>query len=261
MIHHNTIKRAAANSVLLKELTGDDYLAHWPERNIRIHRDDPKRALDDMLAIKNTMAEYRGVKIIQDENGTFSLMKGKKAISEGEDVRAVIADGLEQLFGEGDEEEASEGEDEAFEADVEDEPEEGSIVKSKYRQEYKARGTPTNCNDWLAQQYSKFAMSLKPAATREIKNQKTGKTRTVKVPAREAGDAKKHYAIAKANGVTKTWPGLNPGQECMNSRNMVRAVAVKTGMLHIPGTLTPTGKPIKLKADGDWLEEKRSKGK
>lgn len=252
-IHHATLKKAQVNGILLQEKGADKYLAHWPERNVRVTMADPKEALASMLAIKAATIEH-GVKIIQDENGTFSLFKGKKAIAEGEDVHEVIAEGLEELFGDEDSAEAEERE--VDEEEIEDE-EPGSIVKPKYREEYKARGTPTHCNDWLAQEYTRFATSEKPAGTREVRNQKTGKVRTVKVKAKLSGDVAKHYAIARANGVDKTWPSLNPGQQCMNSRNMVRAVVIKEGVLHIPGMLTPTGKPLALTPDRDWLEEKR----
>lgn len=283
-IHHNTIKRAAANGVTVQEKGMDKFMALWPEANVRITvKGDPKAAVDGIIAIKATMREYQGLKVVQDDNGTYSVLWNDKPIAEGENLREVLSEAVD-IYGadetpakgrkrvsngrstkdvdqepdedEDDEEGQEEAEEEA-EEDTDEQP--GSIVKEKYRAEYAARGNPDNCGDWFALTVEGFVQSMTEPTTKTITG-KNGKPKTVKVKSHLTGDVSKHYALARANGVTKTWGHLSNGQQCMNARNMIRAIVHKNGELAVPASLTDGNGPMTIKADADWLEARKAKG-
>ena len=126
------------------------------------------------------------------------------------DVEAVWAAFAEEYADEiNDAAEADEGEDERS----------GSIVRRKYRDEYKVRGDETRCCDMIC--------SIIDPITR-VQNDK-GKM---------VADLDSTRILAQANGIEKSWPHLNNGQQAMNWRNMIRNKVRKSGELILPAELT-----------------------
>lgn len=127
----------------------------------------------------------------------------------------------------------------------EDEEEVGSIVPPRYKNEYKARGDETRCNDWLCEM-------IDPWVTIPV----MGKQGVYK--SRKRTDLEALRVLCRANGITKDWPLLNNGQRAMNMRNMLRSVVVERGTVIIPAQLS--GDITREKpADPDWLAMKRQK--
>jgi hypothetical protein len=259
-IHHATQKKAEINGIILKQITPNRVEAQWPERNVRIGQEDAKDALQDMIRIRTAMKSYPELQVKQDDDGTYvvTLRGKKKPVYSDKDVQEAIGTMLDEINDtdvevkevKGDE---PEGEEEDAESEEIDEDEaRGSIVKAKYRDEYKARGNPNHCSDWLALTLAEFVTIEVPGVERTVTG-KDGETRTVKGRPRKTGSVEKTYAVAKANGVDKTWGHLSNGQQCMNARNMLRAKVIDTGELRIPARLTPDRKPLVIVADAAWL--------
>jgi hypothetical protein len=171
---------------------------------------------------------------------------------ESEDLDEAIAEALDaeqellvQRTAENEDPEADAEEGERNE-DLDDEDgdtsEAKSIVPAKYRVEYKARGDATRCSDWFCEAVDPYVTSMAPS--------KSGKGK-----AKRISDVEATYKLAAANGVTKRWSHLNPGQQCMNARNMTRAKVVEAGILQLPASLA--GEDRTLEADPAWLASKR----
>ena len=162
----------------------------------------------------------------------FTVTLADGATYEDTDIHAAIAEALEHAqaeMPEAVEEEAAE--DEAEEAKVGK-----TIVPVRYRHEYKARGDARGCGDWLM---------LK---MRELLNAGSKKA-PVNLPLT--------YELARANGVTKEWPGLNPGQQRMNAGNGIRRAVRKAGHLVVPASMSATKEELKLDAM-DWVREQEA---
>ena len=143
------------------------------------------------------------------------------------DLEQSIADALAHMQEEHPEETA-EADDEA-----ETQAEGGkTIVPKRYRDEYKARGNARHNSDW-------FALTMASYCNAE------GKKAAVLL--------ERVYAIALANGVDKTWPTLNNGQQRMNAGNAIRRKVLTNGFLTIPALVTGT-EELKLEAS-DWVKE------
>jgi hypothetical protein len=140
---------------------------------------------------------------------------------EGEDLEQILADAVDAAG----EFLASQGE-EADLDDDSDEPVVRTIVPHKYRNEYKARGDARSCGDWLA------------LTMRDLLN-----AGSKKAPV----DLAKTYALAEANGCTKRWEHLNPGQQRMNAGNAIRRQVKAVGYLVVPASMSATGQDEQLK--------------
>lgn len=242
-IHHATLKKAASQGLTLTENEETNTVtASWDERpEVKATADNAKKALELGVKFRMAVREYPGLSVTQDGE-TFIFVQGENPLAEGEDFDEVFAEALEAYN------QAEAGEDAG---DEEKEPA-GSIVKARYRAEYKARGTITHCGDWVADQFNHYAGTEK-TTTRQIKGKSITSTKHV-------GDVEATYAFAAANGIGKQWRHLNNGQQCMNSRNMVRALVIKTGQLHVPASLNG-GFGLTLEAPAEWLEAERAKRK
>lgn len=243
-IHHTLTKKAATNNVMLED--GDErVVARWNENEaVFAFHTEAKEALALCLRFRGVALEYPGLVIAQepDDQDAFVATLNGQVLAEGDELDDVIAEALEAY--------QDAGAEQADEEPAEDEPKAGSIVRSKYRAEYKARGTPTHCNDWVAQQFNYYA-------SHSVTTERTVKGKKVRVT-KDVADVEAVYAIAAANGVTKQWRNLNPGQQSMNARNMVRAIVVKTGQLVVPASVTNGGGQLTLDADPLWLAAKRA---
>lgn len=150
------------------------------------------------------------------DGGEFAMEPGEMTL---EDTIAAALDYAQTALDEAGVEEAD---DEAEEAPVK------TIVPPKYRREYAARGDARSCGDWLAR------------TMRDLLNGGSKKNPV---------DLEKTYALARANGCDKEWPGLNPGQQRMNAGNAIRRAVKATGFLIVPASVSPTGVEEALRAE------------
>jgi hypothetical protein len=139
---------------------------------------------------------------------------------EGDDLEQLLADAVDAAA----EMLARQGEDEGLDDDSEGEAIK-TIVPHKYRNEYKARGDARSCGDWLA------------LTLRDLLNGGSKKNPV---------DLEKTYALAEANGCTKRWDHLNPGQQRMNAGNAIRRQVKAVGYLVVPAELSSDGTEQKL---------------
>lgn len=238
-IHHAILKKAADKAVEMTE-TEEGVRATWTvQPELFAYGKTAKATLDLALRFRGVAIEYPTLLILQepDDEDAFVATQNGQVLAEGEDLDEVIAEALE-----------------AYEQQPETEDEEpahsGSIVKSRYREEYKARGNAANCGDWLAEQFTYYA---KTRATIEVKLGGKMVKKSKDVPDLEA-----YYAIALANGIEKQWRHLNRGQQAMNVSNMVRANLIKAGKLEIPASLTG-GHHLSLEPPANWNAEREAR--
>ena len=107
-----------------------------------------------------------------------------------------------------------------------------TIVPVKYRDEYKARGDARSNGDWFAHTFRLLCNGS---------NKKSPVNLDLV------------YAIARANGVDKTWPHLNNGQQRMNAGNMVRRVVEASGVLVVPAGIN--GPEEQRMSAAEWVAE------
>lgn len=239
-IHHTLVKKAGTNNVTLSEAEGFT-IARWDE-NVAIfaNHTEPKEALRLCLLFRGAALENPGLVIAQepDDQDAFVATLNGQVLAEGSEWDDFFVEATDAYAEAGDK--PAEGEDD------EDAPA-GSIVKRKYRDEYKARGNPANCGDWLALQFSTYAKDMVKVEV-TIKGKKHMKNK-------EIPNVENYYAIALANGVTKQWRHLNPGQQAMNVSNMVRAILIKDGKLEIPASVNQ-GHALTLEPPDNWNEDR-----
>jgi len=185
-------------------------------------------ALNEHKALISTI-EWDG----EGENFAFIVTTTDEEQHQSADLQEAIAAALDHM-----QEAAPEAVEEAAEADEAEATEEATngktIVPKRYRDEYKARGDARSNGDWFAKTFKQFC---------------NGSSKKAPV------DLGKVYAIARANGVDKEWPGLNNGQQRMNAGNMVRRKVMISGVMVIPAEAN-NGEELKLDG-GEWAAEQR----
>jgi hypothetical protein len=209
-IHHATVKKAEKHGIILSN-EGEQFKAHWPQLNKVIVASTAGHALSAMILAKRFGEEYPQVIVDCNEN-----MIGVAFVADGEPVSLYQSSWDE--YNEDDAftlalEEASD-----LELDLshdDDEETISTVVPQKYKQEYKKRGNPDNCSDWLAQLLQDYT------GTRNEK----GKRVT---------DISAMQNIAQLNGIDRDWPHLNNGQRAMNWRNMLRKRVFEAQAITLP---------------------------
>jgi hypothetical protein len=197
-IHHATVKKAEKHGIILSN-EGNYFMANWPKLNRQIKCTSPKFALEAMILQQRFGEEYPKIYVNCDEKevGVAHINDDQTLVLyqtswDDYNIDDVFTLALEEA--------------EALEIDLshdDDEETTSTVVPQKYKQEYKKRGNPDNCSDWLAQLLQDYT------GTRNEK----GKRVT---------DIDAMQNIAQINGIDRDWPHLNNGQRAMNWRNMLR---------------------------------------
>ena len=199
-IHHNTLKKAAKYGIVLSVVENDIVATH--EGVELVSGLQANKVLDKAIEQLNGGASQVAL-IAAGHTATTKKLAKKPAKSRR--VREEEEEGEDEELGEeaNDEADAAEGE-----GDDESDAEQGkSIVKRKYKQEY--RPYQQTCGDEFSQ--------LMSSATRYIND------------GRERTDEKKLMRLAKRNGVWKdSYAALNIGQRRMTIGVRLRAM-VKRG--------------------------------
>lgn len=142
-IHHATIKRAAKLGFVLTEVdTNGETVAraHWVELNREFFHIDPKVALEAASLCKMLRTEYPRLDLKQNVNRRFSVItsNGRTVIPHTITLPdlTTILERCQQM-----------------QIDLE-EDEDGAteVVASHYKEQYKERGNPNHCGDWIALQ-------------------------------------------------------------------------------------------------------------
>jgi hypothetical protein len=262
-LHHTYVKKAAKMGVQLT-LENNRIRAFWPERNFELFAADGKEAIELIQQAQNMayqddlpegddgfsqnessrgLWERTGKRVVEPKfaedpahtiegvptNGKQAFHKGFMA---GDCPFAEDDPRFEQWNSEFDA--AIEGENGEL-AEPEDKPP-ASVVKPKYRAIYAERGTPTTCNDELAQKLDNL-----------VKNAK--------------GTNIEYFdAILKVNEVdmtkySKTTPGWQ-GRYRMTGRNMLaKKVHANGGVLLIPGMTSDV--TIEVQMSSEWMASQR----
>lgn len=145
-IHHNTLKRAEKNAVVLSEIDEELFEATIADHGVAITNSDPKMALDAALLAKTLKVEY-AVELTNEDDETLiahvDVNNGSIEIGTYEFI-PELADVLDDM--------QAAIEEHASEADFEDDEERApaSVVPDIYRQIYAERGNADHCGDWLA---------------------------------------------------------------------------------------------------------------
>jgi hypothetical protein len=226
-MHHTHKKRAEAIGVTL-ELESNGKTCRIECQNVfTLRGDSVKETLELATVLKPFLIEQPWFEFEQDDIDYYRITCGEFTW-EGNDLEDGISEALDAV--------PTAPED--YEGDQPDEKDEqqGSIVPRKFRDEYKARGDSTRCGDWFCETVDPYVM--------------------VVLEGKAKASVEKTYALAAANGVTKTWTNLNNGQQCMNSRNMLRSRVVKEMKLVIPASLSG-GEELTLVPPEEWANKKR----
>lgn len=154
-IHHATVKRANGLGIMLAE-TAAGITASIPEFNRSLEAADAKIAIEAMAFYRRFMVEYPKLQVTvidgtvyvgaEDKDGEVQdIYEVEYLDEEGKvfDQDQAFADALEAY-------QQWMADNEVEEEEIDDEPKGVVVVASKYKDEYKARGNPNNCGDWLA---------------------------------------------------------------------------------------------------------------
>ena len=218
-IHHATLKRAQKLGFLLTEVEQHGATVVeglWAEQNQRYTHRDPKTVIDALTLEKTLRAEYPVLTLWQDKkSGDFVAATKDRHITEGSETVPQLADVLEAA--------------QALGIDLEEDEDTDApneVVPAYFRQQYRERGNPNHCGDWLAQQLeNRFRM------------QEDGK---------EVFDVPKFTETLVLNGVDMTgkWAGLPTsgqkgwiGRYRMNGRQKLEVRVAITGELKLNDTV------------------------
>jgi hypothetical protein len=223
-IHHATLKKAESLGYDLTE-TEDGVEASVGSLKITAHT--AKEALALIQQAASFLVEHPWFTI--DQSGDlFAIRCDGTILVQNEDLDEAFTLALEE-------------QPEPPEPENLEEPEEpASIVPPKYKNEYKARGDSTRCGDWLCENLDPWVTNT--TALRTGNHRRNTNLELLK-------------EVVKANGIDKTWPHLNPGQQAMNARNMLRSKVKKTLSLIIPATVTGD-RELTLVPDNEWIASK-----
>lgn len=143
-IHHATAKKATASEIALcVSEDGESIVATWNKHVIA--GDNASQVLAVMIIAKPFLAEYAGIEIsIENDTVTIECEGCESAAARVDSFDVLMAEFLD-ANSEALQAEASDTEDD------EDTSDRKVVVAKKYKDEYKARGNPKNCGDWLAQ--------------------------------------------------------------------------------------------------------------
>lgn len=152
-IHHATVKRAAALGFTLTE-KDDVVVGLINDTNIELEADDAKFVIVGLQLAKRFHLEYPamlvGMEAGNDTGTVFHVSDPDNTLAEfgvDSDLDEVFATALENA--QNDELDPTKANPD--DPDVEDEEETtGNVVSQRYKDEYRARGNPNNCGDWLA---------------------------------------------------------------------------------------------------------------
>jgi hypothetical protein len=237
-LHHATVKRAAAQGVILA-MADSDVTAHLTEANIRVtfpveNKDNPnERAKDALVAViemRDWMADPSHSNIRLDfGGGDFVAYRANPDADSTADHDEIARDpDLQDLFVTLAEQP---GETEKEANDEDDEPS-GSVVPIKYKLLYAERGNPAHCGDWLAVTLNSFC---------RVMDGKRGVT-----------DLDRLEAIAGANGVTLKLFAHTPGYQGrmrMTIRNQLTKLCAAKGFILIPDGVAEGDQEIAAPAD------------
>lgn len=256
-IHHAVVRSAASKGVVLTQ-DEDHVTAHMPEPNRRVtleveydteqptQTDVTDRARDAWDILTNLMAfeaEHPGIRIEQ-EDGDFvgyAALDGKiRLTGDGEKDEIARDPEFEDLIETLNEHLAEQDADEGGEDAEDDDESTGSVVPTKYKAEYAARGNPNHCGDWLAETLASLC-------------------RVLDEHGKEVTDIDRLETIANANDVaparygklglaTNGWQG----RFRMTIRNMMVPRIAAKGFLFIPEGCSKTGEEQTLMAPKAW---------
>lgn len=233
IIHHATRAKAEKLGIKLEEIDTD--------RGSRVRAFDDN---DDYNASKATAAvaavqlartfagDYPALKLVQYDD-KFVVYHGDADVVTRDGAAPNLADVIDACQDEGLDPE------EGFQED--DGTSGGNVVPAHYREEYKARGNPNHCGDWLANQLSGRFDTTIADGERAKKGFDT--------------DAFTAFLVENEVPMEGKWADLpNSGQQGwvgryrMNGRQKLETTVLQRG------TLIVDGKPVQ--ADRDWLEAK-----
>jgi len=240
MVHHASVKKAADKGIILEDAPeGSDYRfrAFWPERAMELWGSNAADLVNCATTAKMHALE-NNLKFEQDGDQIEITFNGHElwAFEADGDPKSFQNECIQALEALTDEmrENAAEASDE------EEEERSGSVVPEKYKQAYKANGTPGNCGDWLA-------LTLKEYTTTEH-----GQVNP------EAVDA-----IAGANGVnTSKYDRTNNGWQGrlrMTVRNSLVKKIIEKEVLVVPAPFASDD--TEIKAPKSWLAAMAAKRK
>lgn len=194
----------------------------------------PNKAESKLIGI--TLNEHKALieSVMWDGEGeefAFTIRTLDGAEYSNADLQEAVAEALEHVV-----EAEPEAAEEQAEADETETTKGRTIVPPHYRKEYAARGDARSNGDW-------FAITFRSLCNGNDK--------------KSTVNLNKVYAIAKANGIEKEWPGLNSGQQRMNAGNMLRRKVVSTGVLIVPAGINGD-EQLSLSAS-EWAAEVRAR--
>jgi hypothetical protein len=173
-IHHATLALAFRNNVELIENTEERTVAANVGDFVYTGRPDEKAkdVLADAMALRTIRREFGSLKPVRAETdwtiefegqafGTPRLADTLSAVQEyAEENGLDIPEEAEEQDDEA-ADEPVEGVEEAEAEEQEDGAGSGSVVRPKYRRDYKERGDPANCGDWLARVLKDYTVDKK----------------------------------------------------------------------------------------------------
>ena len=143
-IHHATIKRAAKLGFVLTEVdTGSETVArcHWAELNREFFHADPKQAIEIGALCRMLRTEYPRLDLKQNKALEISVLTvdGRTILPYSHDLPdiSVVVERCQQM---------------QIDLEEDEDPYETVVVAPHYKEQYKERGNPNHCGDWLAQQ-------------------------------------------------------------------------------------------------------------
>ena len=144
MIHHATVKRAAKLGFVLTEVdTNGETVAraHWAELNREFFHLNPKVALEAASLCKMLRTEYPRLDLKQAPDRSFTVLttNGRTVIPaqlELPDLTSIL-ERCQQM---------------QIDLDEEEDEFDGVVVAPHYKEQYKERGNPNHCGDWIALQ-------------------------------------------------------------------------------------------------------------
>lgn len=141
-IHHATTKRAAKLGFILTEEDRDGFptaLGHWAQGNVRFQDRNPKQVIEALSLARMLRTEYPALQLMQDTEGYWvvEVTANNGSLNRYETVPALpdVLDLAQQHQIDLDE-------------DTEENPSE--IVAVHYKEQYREKGNPNHCGDWLA---------------------------------------------------------------------------------------------------------------
>jgi hypothetical protein len=250
-IHHATLALAFRNSVELIENTEERTIAANVGDFVYTGRPDEKAkdVLADAMALRTIRREFGSLKPLRDgvdwriefEDQTFGMPRLADTLSAVQEYAEENGLDIPEEAEEQDDaaDEPVEGVEETEES-AEDGVGSGSVVRPKYRRDYKERGDPANCGDWLARVLKDYTVDKKEGLNLEF-----------------------YCAILDANNVDHSKYDVKKpsdrGRLRMSTGISLRKKVADTGVLVIPAT--GDADDVELTPPADFVAKHASKPK